>query len=107
MDFRFTFTLLGDVEKELVPAGEDVVVTLENRAEFCQLAREAMMSQFDTQIELIRSGLDDYTIPTVAFMLWTTQEFQEQVRKSAHTCDPPTVVWCEGGWISRDLNGGA
>lgn len=82
MDLRYTFNLLGDLEKELVPGGEDKVVTLENRHEFCQLAREAMMSQFDSQIELIRNGLDDYNIPTVAYMLWTTQELQEQVKTS-------------------------
>ena len=37
------------------------------------------MAQFDEQIALIRSGLDDYQIPMVALLLWTEEEFQTKV----------------------------
>jgi len=75
----FTFTALGGVEIELVPAGESIDVTLDNCAEFCRLAKAACMAQFDEQIALIRSGLDDYQIPMVALLLWTEEEFQTKV----------------------------
>ena len=60
-------------------------VALEDRAEYVKLVKDACMSQFDSQIELVRSGLDDYQIPTVALLLWTPQEFQEKVLRISHT----------------------
>ena len=75
----FSFTMLGGEDVELVPDGDARAVTLENRTEFCQLALQACMDQFDEQIALIRNGLNDYKIPTVALMLWTPDEFQERV----------------------------
>ena len=78
----FTFTVLGGVQIELVPGGADRFVTLADRAEFCELARRSCMNQFDSQIALIRSGLDDYNIPAVALLLWTPDEFQTQVAGS-------------------------
>jgi len=76
----FTFMGLGNIEIELVPGGADrEVLTSEDRDEFCALAKAACMAQFDDQVALIRSGLDDYQIPSVALLLWTPQEFQEKV----------------------------
>ena len=94
----FTFMGLGNIEIELVPGGADrEVLTPEDRDEFCALAKvadmlaqqltdcwdyvkqAACMAQFDDQVALIRSGLDDYQIPSVALLLWTPQEFQEKV----------------------------
>lgn len=74
----FSFTLLGGSEVELLPGGSQRPVELADRDEFCRLARLACLQQFDAQIELLRSGLDDYKIPQVALLLWTASELQEQ-----------------------------
>jgi len=95
----FTFTMLGGVEVELTPGGADRYVTLADRAEFCELAKQACMNQFDSQISLIRSGLDDYSIPAVALLLWTPDEFQTQV---AGSLEIPVEALRKGIQVSGD-----
>jgi len=75
----FTFPLMDGKEVELVPGGSDRTVLSSERKMFCELARKACCTQFDSQLALMRAGLDEYSIPRTVLALWTPHEFEQQV----------------------------
>ncbi len=78
--FFNTFTVINSSrqEKALLPHGEDIPVTWENRLQFCHLALHYRLHEFDPQLEAIKTGFHEIVSPHI-IKLFTWKELQLRV----------------------------
>lgn len=75
-ELNFSILLSDESEIELIRGGKTKKVTLSNKAEFVELAKKWRLSEFNLQVESIRSGLTN-VIPESIFSLLMGKELEE------------------------------
>ncbi len=75
---KFAYIGSDSIERELVLNGSSKEVTFENRVEYCNLVRQARLSEFDIQVASIVKGMSS-VIPMRALLLFSSSQLEELV----------------------------
>lgn len=78
---KFNYTSSDGTEKALKKEYENVFVTFENRFEYCDAVLHARLHEFDEQIEMISTGIND-VIPLNVLRLFSWQQLESLVAGS-------------------------